>query len=468
MMSIFADTMALDKWTEMEEYGRKGAKVLFPIGVIEEHGPHISLASDISWSHAMCRRVKEKLRESGCESIIAPPYYWGVNQCTGAFPGSFSLKPETMQQVLLETFQNLKAFGFEEVYCFNYHGDAAHIKAILEAVKRADTESGMRVRLLMEAMDVEIYGLTEWKEFLLVIDPDYPVEWFAEGKPEEQGLFDIHAGAFETAVLHYFCEEQVDLEKASALPSSSLDEDGMRKWLQGGEVTKRALPLGYAGDPAGYTAVEKHVEEMIALQVAEICRRIIAENGREWHGSGKDRESPLRYEKLDGKNFSVNSLDHFVRHQQVTECWRKQDGEWKLVPMAFEENWSVEQCREIAADVALHMEKDQTAIGAFDGEELVGFITVSHNIFGNTAKYVELVCFQVSEPYRGRGIGKALFRRACEAAKQSGAEKMYISAQSSKESQAAYKALGCVHAAEINRKLAEEEPCDVQLEYVLG
>lgn len=32
---------------------------------------------------------------------------------------------------------------------------------------------------------------------------------------------------------------------------------------------------------------------------------------------------------------------------------------------------------------------------------------------------------------------------------------------------AAYHALGCVEAAEINRALAEKEPCDVPLEYVL-
>ena len=113
------------------------------------------------------------------------------------------------------------------------------------------------------------------------------------------------------------------------------------------------------------------------------------------------------------------------------------------------------------------MENDQTAIGAFDGEEVIGFITVSHSIFGNTAKYVELVCFQVSEPYRGKKIGKTLFYKACEEAKRLGADKLYISAHSSKESQAAYKAIGCVHAEEINQKLAEEEPCDVQLEYIL-
>ena len=175
----------------------------------------------------------------------------------------------------------------------------------------------------------------------------------------------------------------------------------------------------------------------------------------------------IHYERLDGKNFSAHSLDHFVRHQQVSECWRNVEGQWELLPIEFEENWSVGECQEIAADVAFHMEKDQSAIGAFDGGEVIGFITVAHNIFGNTAKYVELVCFQVSEPYRGKGIGKALFIQACEEARRLGADKLYISAHSSKESQAAYKALGCVHATEINRKLAEEEPCDVQLEYVL-
>ena len=175
----------------------------------------------------------------------------------------------------------------------------------------------------------------------------------------------------------------------------------------------------------------------------------------------------IHYEKLHAKNFNTYSLDHFVRHQRVSECWRNVEEQWKLIPIEFEENWTVEQCQKIAADVALHMENDQTAIGAFDGEEVIGFITVSHNIFGNTAKYVELVCFQVSEPYRGKKIGTTLFYKACEEAKRLGSDKLYISAHSSRERQAVYKAIGCVHAEKINQKLAEEEPCDVQLEYVL-
>lgn len=177
---------------------------------------------------------------------------------------------------------------------------------------------------------------------------------------------------------------------------------------------------------------------------------------------------PIHYEKLNNENFNIHSLNHFVRHQQVRECWRSVDGQWKLMPIEFEENWTVEECQKIAADVAARMEKDQTAFGAFDGDRVVGIIVISHGFFGNTAKYVKVGCFHVSEPYRGMGIGKTLFHLACEEARVIGADKLYISAHSSKESQAAYKALGCVHAKEINQKLAEEEPCDIQLEYVLG
>ena len=63
----------------------------------------------------------------------------------------------------------------------------------------------------------------------------------------------------------------------------------------------------------------------------------------------------IHYEKLGKKNFNFHSLDHFVRYQEVNECWRNVDGQWKLIPISFKEDWSVEQCREIAADVASHM-----------------------------------------------------------------------------------------------------------------
>ena len=55
----------------------------------------------------------------------------------------------------------------------------------------------------------------------------------------------------------------------------------------------------------------------------------------------------------------------------------------------------------------------------------------------------------------------------CEEARRLGADKLYISAHSSKESQAAYRALGCTRAEEVNAELAAAEPFDIQMEYSL-
>lgn len=268
--------MIKKNWVDIKEAADKGCKLLFPIGVIEEHGPHLPLGSDIYYSEKMCELVKEELNRKGQEALIVPGYYWGINFCTGGFPGSFSLRPETMAQVLYEIFENLKGFGFSEVYCFNYHGDSHHVNVIVDAIRRANSELGMTVKLVLEGMDLQLFGWNGEEDFLLVSNPPYPMEWFEEEPMEERELYDIHAGAFETAVMNYIFPEQTDLEKAKTLKSSSLSEEGLMKWLEGGESTKAVVPLGYAGNPAGYEAVAKHVEEMFALQAADIAQRIMA------------------------------------------------------------------------------------------------------------------------------------------------------------------------------------------------
>lgn len=274
MNQFFSNTMAHMNWEQIREAGAKDVPVLFPLGVIEEHGPHLPLGSDILWSNYICGEVKRTLHENGKEALIAPPYYYGVNHCTGAFPGSFSLKPETFEQVLFEIFCNLHDFGFTQVYCFNYHGDPVHVGSILNAIKKANSELGMKIRYVMEAMDLEMNGLKGDEDFLYVFAPQYKMEWFEGGDASEQGLLDIHAGAFETGILHYMYPGLVDVDKAKTLDSYSLTYENLDKWMEGKESTLEVVPLGYAGNPKGYEAVSKIAEELIEVQVKAICEKM--------------------------------------------------------------------------------------------------------------------------------------------------------------------------------------------------
>jgi GNAT superfamily N-acetyltransferase len=138
-----------------------------------------------------------------------------------------------------------------------------------------------------------------------------------------------------------------------------------------------------------------------------------------------------------------------------------------LVPNKFIEDWDLIRRRKVAEGVLKAIEQDAISYGAFFQDEIIGFIYLSNVSFGSSNQYVELLMFQVSEPYRKIGIGKELFKCVCESARLHGISKLYISAHSSKESQAAYRKLGCINAIEINKTIAENEPFDIQMEYQL-
>lgn len=270
---ILAETMADRNWKEIEELGKQNTPVLFPIGVIEEHGPHLPLATDILWSLTVCQKIKEAMEKQGHPCLIAPPYYWGVNHCTGSFPGSFSLKPETMKLVLLDIFENLHQFGFDRVYCANYHGDPLHVSALLDSIQAANQTFNMKIRLLMEGYDLAPLGLTGEEDYILVDRAEFPPECFA-GSEGEPGLYDIHAGAFETAVMNTFYPGSVGKNLVQDLPSYSLTEEGLSQWMAGGEASKQVVPLGYAGNPAGYENYT-HLETLFAILTGYYAQEII-------------------------------------------------------------------------------------------------------------------------------------------------------------------------------------------------
>ena len=84
--------------------------------------------------------------------------------------------------------------------------------------------------------------------------------------------------------------------------------------------------------------------------------------------------------------------------------------------------------------------------------------------FGSKGQYRDLTSLHVSRDKRGHGIGRTLFQKAADWARSRGAEKLYISSHSAVETQAFYRAMGCVEAQEYQYAHVEKEPYDCQLE----
>lgn len=130
----------------------------------------------------------------------------------------------------------------------------------------------------------------------------------------------------------------------------------------------------------------------------------------------------------------------------------------------FVDDWSEEDYQTLVSCLKNTAATGGFVYGAFCDGALKGFVSVEPGLMGVGRDYMDLSSIHVSEDMRGQGVGKQLFLAARDWAREKGAGKLYISAHSAVESQAFYKAMGCVEAQEYQREHVEKEPFDCQLE----
>lgn len=171
----------------------------------------------------------------------------------------------------------------------------------------------------------------------------------------------------------------------------------------------------------------------------------------------------IRPQELDRALFAG-----FVRRQEVTRCWRKVHGEWVIRDIAFVDDWDEADYAALTACLRGTLVKGGFVYGAFRDGVLKGFVSAEAPAMGSRGQYRDLSSLHVSRELRGQGIGSVLFEAAARWAAVQGAQKLYISAHSSVESQAFYRRMGCVEAEEYDAAHTAAEPCDCQLEYSLA
>jgi creatinine amidohydrolase/Fe(II)-dependent formamide hydrolase-like protein/SAM-dependent methyltransferase len=243
-LSIFTGTMVEMTWTEVKKSAENGDVVLFPVGIIEEHGPHMDLSPDVYMAYLFCRFLKQSLERKNIRSIIAPPYYWGISEDVKNYPGTFSVRPETFKSMLIDIFNSLSSWGFTKVFIINSHGDHTHVNVIEQAVKEMRDNKNMKIYNL-GSLNIDVEN-----------PPVFPLP--RDGKFEP----DFHAGANETAAMYTFYPQKVNVELAKELkPQNSFH------------------PLGYCGDPASFSMERTVIEyykadlEMDTLKIEAVLKK---------------------------------------------------------------------------------------------------------------------------------------------------------------------------------------------------
>lgn len=183
-----------------------GGVCIIPIGIIEKHGPHLPLGTDLFEAREAATAAAKKEY-----AVVFPPYFTGQIFEARHQPGTVAYSNELMWKMLEETCSELSRNGLKKIVLVNGHGGSTNF-----------------LHYFCQSQ------LASQKDYIVVMfeeetNPDYNKEIQSLKKAKLDG----HAGEEETSMMSYIRPDLVDVQ---AITSQS-----------GADQNRLSIPFGYTG-----------------------------------------------------------------------------------------------------------------------------------------------------------------------------------------------------------------------------
>ncbi len=246
-------------WQEMTTGDFAGAAAwiaVLPLAAVEQHGPHLPLATDAMIADGMVQRAIA-LMPDDLPVTFLPTQAIGDSGEHGAAPGTLSAEPETLLRLVLDIGAGVAAAGVRKVILINAHGGNVPVLDI--AAKQ------IRLRHTMLAV------ATGWSRL------GVPPGLFSA----DELAFGIHGGDIETSIMLHLRPDLVRMAEAKRFPSaqSNFAEEFRHLRAYGpvgfGWRIEDLNPAGAVGDAQAATAAKgRSVIDHRAAAFVELCRDV--------------------------------------------------------------------------------------------------------------------------------------------------------------------------------------------------
>lgn len=253
-----------------EAVKKSSQTAILPIGVLEKHGPHMPLGTDVYTAREMALRAAEMEY-----AVVFPWYYFSQINEARHQPGTIAYSPELIWKVLQETLNELSRNGFKKIIIINGHGGNA---AFLEY---------FGISQLSEKRDYALY----WYK------PAYDREVIKQA--EAVSMHDPvnqHAGNRETSMVESIVPELVHPDLAGTQQGVDLDRISNLDHVYTGIWWYASFPNHYAGDGSKATAeAGQLIMDSIVAQFADVIKDIKEDKNvpQLMEQFYKDAENPL-------------------------------------------------------------------------------------------------------------------------------------------------------------------------------
>ncbi len=190
---------------------------LLPFGILEKHGPHLPLGTDLlNVRHAAVTAAQKEF------AVVFPEYYFGQIFEARHEPGTIAYSTNLQLQLLQETTDEMARNGCKKVIIVNGHGGNEHLLPYF-----AQTQLDRRHDYV-----VYIFGL-----------PERPA-----GGPPKKTSVDMHAGESETSTMLVSRPDLVHMDRAGKESGSDQKRLSLPGSLYTGIWWYASFPDHYSGD----------------------------------------------------------------------------------------------------------------------------------------------------------------------------------------------------------------------------
>jgi creatinine amidohydrolase len=182
------DELTASDWPKAME--RSASTCVLPIGILEKHGPHAPIGSDLIHVREWAARATKKEY-----AVVFPDYFYGQIYEARHQPGTFALPPRVVWDMLESTCDEIGRNGFKKIVIVNGHGGNPNLLRYF-----VQTQLGRR-------HDYVVYF------FDPAPDPALQEQVGKLRKSDPAG--DMHAGETETSTLLYLRPDLVQMDRAA-------------------------------------------------------------------------------------------------------------------------------------------------------------------------------------------------------------------------------------------------------------
>lgn len=221
------------------------------MGVVEKHSDHLPLGTDFLNGHKIASLAAEKE-----PAVVFPPFYFGQIYEARCYPGTITLPPTLLVELILSVLDEIGRNGFRKIILFNAHGGNHYLLGFL-----AQTS-------LWKEKPYQLYLYTG------ELTPERQERW---DSILETGLH-YHACECETSISLANHAHLVKMERVPSEPANALNRMSNLPAAFAGISWYANYPNHYAGDARSATLEKgRELRDLMVVSLAEFIAAVKAD-----------------------------------------------------------------------------------------------------------------------------------------------------------------------------------------------